>query len=75
VAAELQRETGVTISFRDVVMTCGASGAMNVVLKALLNPGEEVIVFAPFFVEFLGYIDNHGGKPLRARIGGNSNTA
>ena len=67
VAAELQRETGVTISFRDVVMTCGASGAMNVVLKALLNPGEEVIVFAPYFVEFLGYIDNHGGKPRVVR--------
>jgi len=67
VAEELQRETGVTISFRDVVMTCGASGAMNVVLKALLNPGEEVIVFAPYFVEFLGYIDNHGGKPRVGR--------
>ena len=67
VAEELQRETGVTISFRDVVMTCGASGAMNVVLKALLNPGEEVIVFAPYFVEFLGYIDNHGGKPRVVR--------
>lgn len=67
VAAELQRETGVTVSFRDVVMTCGASGAMNVVLKTLLNPGDEVIVFAPYFVEFLGYIDNHGGKPRVVR--------
>ena len=63
VAAELGRETGVTMSARDVVMTCGASGAMNAVLKTLLNPGEEVIVLAPYFVEFLGYIDNHGGKP------------
>ncbi len=63
VAAELERETGVTMSFRDIVMTCGASGAMNVALKTLLNPGEEVIVLAPFFVEFLSYVDNHGGKP------------
>jgi len=69
VAAELERETGVTMSFRDVVMTCGASGAMNVVLKTLLNPGDEVIVFAPFFVEFLGYVDNHGGKPRVVRSG------
>ena len=67
VAAELERETGVGVALRDVVMTCGASGAMNVVLKTLLNPGEEVIVFAPFFVEFLGYIDNHGGKPRIVR--------
>ncbi len=62
VALELQRETGVNVSARDVLMTCGASGAMNVVLKALLNPGDEVIVLAPYFVEFLGYVDNHGGK-------------
>lgn len=67
VAAELERETGVSIAFRDVVMTCGASGAMNVALKTLLNPGEEVIVFEPFFVEFLGYVDNHGGKPRIVR--------
>lgn len=70
VAAELTRETGVTLSSRDVVMTCGASGAMNVVLKTLLNPGEEVIVLAPYFVEFLGYIDNHGGKPRVVRCDG-----
>lgn len=63
VATELQRETGINVSHRDVVMTCGASGAMNVVLKTLLDPGDEVIVFAPYFVEFLTYIDNHGGKP------------
>jgi aspartate aminotransferase len=67
VATELTRETGVTFGSRDVVMTCGASGAMNVVLKTLLNPGDEVIVFAPYFVEFLGYIDNHGGKPKVVR--------
>ncbi len=62
VARELERETGVSLTARDVVMTCGASGAMNVVLKALLDPGDEVIVLAPYFVEFLGYVDNHGGK-------------
>ena len=42
-------------------MTCGAAGAINVVLKTILNAGEEVIVFAPFFVEYVNYIDNHGG--------------
>jgi len=69
VAAELQRETGFSVTMRDVVMTCGAAGAMNAVLKTLLNPGEEVIILAPYFVEFLGYVDNHGGKPRVVKWG------
>ena len=63
VAAQLQRETGIRLTAAEVVMTCGAAGAMNVALKTILNPGEEVIVFAPYFVEYLNYIDNHGGAP------------
>jgi len=42
-------------------MTCGAAGALNVVLKTILNQGEEVIIFAPYFGEYTNYIDNHGG--------------
>jgi aspartate aminotransferase len=45
----------------DIIMTCGAAGALNVILKALLDPWEEVIVLAPFFPEYLFYIENHGG--------------
>lgn len=45
----------------DVLMTVGAAGALNIILKALLDPGDEVIVFAPYFVEYLPYVDNHGG--------------
>jgi aspartate aminotransferase len=63
VAKQLYKETSIKITAGDVVMTCGASGAMNVVLKTILNPREEVIVFAPYFVEYLNYIDNHGGIP------------
>lgn len=63
VAKQLYKETGIKLTAGDVVMTCGASGAMNVVLKTILNPREEVIVFAPYFVEYLNYIDNHGGIP------------
>ncbi|MDP2919896.1 MAG: pyridoxal phosphate-dependent aminotransferase [Dehalococcoidia bacterium] len=63
VAAQLARETGIRVTAADVVMTSGAAAAMNVALKTTLNPGEEVIVFAPYFVEYLGYIDNHGGVP------------
>jgi aspartate aminotransferase len=44
-------------------MTCGAAGGLNVVLKAILNPGDEVIILAPYFVEYDFYIDNHGGVP------------
>ncbi len=47
----------------DIVMTVGAGGALNVVLKTILNPGEEVIIPRPFFVEYNFYLDNHQGVP------------
>jgi aspartate aminotransferase len=61
VAQQLFSETGLNFTANDIVMTCGAAGALNVVLKTLLNPGDEVVIFAPFFVEYLNYVDNHGG--------------
>lgn len=64
IAKKINGETGLNLSFNNIVMTVGAGGALNVVLKTLLNPGEEVIVFAPFFVEYTSYIDNHGGKTV-----------
>ena len=62
VAAELARETGIAFGAADVVMTCGAGGALNVVMRTLLDPGDEVIIFAPFFVEYHFYADNHGAS-------------
>ena len=50
------------MSENDIVMICGAAGGLNVTLKTLLDPDDEVIIFSPFFVEYLFYIDNHGGK-------------
>ena len=47
-----------------VVMCCGAGGGLNIALKALLDPGDEVLVLAPYFVEYLYYISNHGGRPV-----------
>ncbi len=44
-----------------VIMTCGAGGALNVALKTILNPGEEVVILTPYFVEYKFYVDNHGG--------------
>jgi len=62
IASKLAKTSGVQVEAKHVVMECGAGGAMNVVLKTLLNPGEEVIVLAPYFAEYLFYVDNHGGK-------------
>jgi aspartate aminotransferase len=64
VADKLSRDSGIAVTADHVIMTCGAGGALNVVLKTILNPGEEVIILAPFFVEYKFYIDNHGGKPV-----------
>ena len=66
VAAGLTAETGIPFTMGEVVMTCGAAAALNVVLKTILNPGEEVVIFAPYFVEYIYYIDNHGGIPVIA---------
>jgi aspartate aminotransferase len=63
VAAHLSRTRGTAIEADHVVMTCGAGGGLNVVLKTLLDPGDEVVVVAPYFPEYLFYIDNHGGIP------------
>jgi len=61
IAGKIKRTTGLNISAEHLVMSCGAGGGLNVVLKALLDPGDEVIVLKPFFVEYPFYIDNYGG--------------
>jgi aspartate aminotransferase len=63
VAEVLAETSGLPVKGAHVIMTCGASGALNVTLKTILNPGEEVIILAPYFVEYKFYIDNHGGVP------------
>ncbi|MDP4093844.1 MAG: pyridoxal phosphate-dependent aminotransferase [Bacillota bacterium] len=62
VAAHVQNESGISLTGENIIMTCGAAGGLNVALKALLDPEDEVIIFAPFFVEYLFYVGNHGGK-------------
>ena len=61
VAAQLAEETGLNFTGESIVMCCGAGGALNVVLKTLLDPGDEIVIFAPYFVEYFFYADNHGG--------------
>lgn len=60
-ARRMSAEQGVKLVGDGILMTCGAAGALNVVMKAILDPGDEVIVLAPFFVEYHFYVDNHGG--------------
>ncbi len=62
VAGQLTEETGLAFGAEHLVMTCGAGGALNVVMKTLLDPGDEVVIFAPYFVEYMFYADNHGGS-------------
>jgi aspartate aminotransferase len=64
VAQRLKRATGLPFTENHVVMTVGAAGALNTFFKSVLDPGDEVIVLAPYFVEYLFYIDNHGGKTV-----------
>jgi len=62
IAGRLAERTGVPFTGDDVIMTCGAAGAINTVLKSILDPGDEVIVLNPCFPEYRFYIENHGGR-------------
>jgi aspartate aminotransferase len=64
VARNLAERTGLAFSAQDILMTNGAAGAINTVLKAVLDPGDEVIVLSPYFPEYRFYIENHGGRTV-----------
>jgi aspartate aminotransferase len=61
-AQKAGREHGVSLDGSHIVMAVGAAGGLNVVFKAILNPGDEVIVFRPYFMEYRAYTENHGGR-------------
>lgn len=62
IAERLAERTGLPFRQDDVLMSNGAAGALNVVLKAILDPGDEVLVLNPYFPEYRFYIENHGGR-------------
>ena len=68
-AAWLSGEQGVALSADEVILSCGAAGALNAFFRAVLNPGEEVVCLAPYFVEYGFYAANFGGvlKPVMSR--------
>lgn len=61
VAKSLNERFGTAFSAKNILMTVGAAGGLNVILKVLLNPGDEVITFAPYFGEYRSYVDNYDG--------------
>ena len=63
VAGFLSTEHGLPFTANEIIMTCGAAGAINAVFRALLSPGDEIIVLAPYFVEYLFYADNFQAVP------------
>ncbi|MCE9638448.1 MAG: pyridoxal phosphate-dependent aminotransferase [Planctomycetes bacterium] len=64
VARHLVGKTGLPFEGKHVVMSVGAGGGLNVVMKTLLDAGDEVILLTPYFVEYDFYVDNHGGVPV-----------
>ena len=62
IAESINKQFGTNFSFKNLIMTVGAASGLNVILKSILNPGDEVIVFAPYFVEYNSYIRNYDGN-------------
>ena len=68
-ARKLSQEQCTAVSASDVVVTCGAAGALTAFFRAVLEPGDEVIVPAPYFVEYGAYCGHFGGvlRPVQSR--------
>nr|WP_308779127.1 pyridoxal phosphate-dependent aminotransferase [uncultured Blautia sp.] len=62
VAQSLNQRFGTAFDQKNIVMTVGAAGGLNVILKTLLNPGDEVMVIAPYFGEYNSYVANYDGR-------------
>lgn len=62
IAQSINKKQGTNFSMKNIIMTVGAAGGLNVILKTFLNPGDEVIVFVPYFGEYRSYVANFDGK-------------
>ncbi len=67
VATYLSKEHGTNITENEILMTCGAAGGLNVILKTILDPEDEVLTPTPFFVEYKFYVENHNGKLITVK--------
>ena len=66
IAQSLNRRFGTSFDSGNILMTVGGSSGLDVAFKTILNPGEEVIIFAPYFLEYNWYVDNYDGKVVQA---------
>lgn len=64
IAKSINGKFGTAFSCKNIVMTVGAAGGLNVILRAILNPDDEVVLIAPFFGEYLNYVANSFGKSV-----------
>ncbi|MBO7401462.1 MAG: pyridoxal phosphate-dependent aminotransferase [Lachnospiraceae bacterium] len=62
IADSLNKRFGTSFGQKNILMTVGAAGGLNVILKTILDPGDEVVTFAPYFGEYRNYVANFGGK-------------
>lgn len=62
ISSYLNKQHNLNLNQNNIVMTCGAAGGLNIILKTLLNPEDEVITFSPFFGEYKNYVSNFDGK-------------
>ena len=67
IATSLNEKFCTGFSFKNIIMTVGAAGGLNVILKTILNPGDEVVTFSPYFGEYRHYTENFGGKLVAVR--------
>lgn len=64
IAAKLSHSEGVALTGDSVYMSCGAAGGLQIILRTILDPGDEVILFAPYFVEYLPYTIDRSAVPI-----------
>jgi aspartate aminotransferase len=69
VAKQLSVESGIQFSGSDILMTVGAAGALNVILRSILDEGDEVVIIAPYFAEYIFYIQHQTGVVKEAQSG------
>lgn len=64
IADQLSKESGLSIGIESICMSCGAASGMNNLLRSIMDPDDEIILLAPFFLEYLNYISNVKAKPV-----------
>lgn len=62
IAEFTNKKHNLNLTENNIVMTCGAAGGLNIIFKTLMNPGDEVITFAPYFGEYRAYTNNYDGN-------------